>query len=88
MFDGQVESEKTINLLYDDVSHHYHVINNVTGALSWKYFCKGCNKGCESGITIRCQETCSDCMSVPPCPYADVRIPCESCKTVYELCVF
>jgi len=27
-----VESEKRINLLYDDVKHHFHVINNVTGA--------------------------------------------------------
>jgi hypothetical protein len=34
VFDGQVESEKRINLLYDDVTHHYHVINSVTGALS------------------------------------------------------
>ena len=30
-FDGKVESEKRINLLYDDVEHHYHVINNITG---------------------------------------------------------
>ena len=30
-FDGQVESEKRINLLYDDVEHHYHVINNIIG---------------------------------------------------------
>jgi hypothetical protein len=26
IFDGQVESENRINLLYDDVTHHYHVI--------------------------------------------------------------
>jgi hypothetical protein len=26
----------------------------------------------------RCQETCSDCISVPPCPNPDVRITCES----------
>jgi hypothetical protein len=63
---------KKINLLYGDVTLHYHVINSMTGALSSKYFCKGCNKGCESGVMHRCQETCSDCMSVPPCPYADV----------------
>jgi hypothetical protein len=30
VFDGQVESEKRIKLLYDDVTHHYHVINSVT----------------------------------------------------------
>jgi hypothetical protein len=32
-FDGQVQSEKRINLLYDDVTHHYQVINSMTGAL-------------------------------------------------------
>ena len=31
-FDGQVESEKRINLVYDDVNRHYHVINNLTDA--------------------------------------------------------
>jgi len=84
MFDGQVVSEKRINLLYDNVEHHFHVINNVTGALSRRYFCKGCNKGCESGVTHKCQNACSDCMSVPPCPYADVRIPCEACNRQYR----
>jgi hypothetical protein len=34
IFDGQVESEKRINLLYDDVKRHYHVINSLTGALT------------------------------------------------------
>jgi len=84
MFDGQVESEKRINLLYDDVNHHFNVINSVTGAISRQYFCNGCNKGCDSGVTHRCQETCSDCMSIPPCPYADVRIPCESCNRQFR----
>jgi len=31
-FDGQVESEKRINLVYDDVNKHFHVINSLTGA--------------------------------------------------------
>jgi len=30
-FDGRVESEKRINLVYDDVERHYHVINNIKG---------------------------------------------------------
>jgi len=33
-FDGQVESEKRINLVYEDVKRHYHVINNLTGAMA------------------------------------------------------
>jgi hypothetical protein len=32
-YDGQVESEKRINLVYDDVRRHFHVINSLTGAL-------------------------------------------------------
>jgi len=59
-FDGHVESQKRINLLYDNVKHHLHVINSVTGALSRRFVCKGCNKGCESGVTYKCQGTCSD----------------------------
>jgi hypothetical protein len=61
VFDGQVESEKRINLLYDDVTHHYHVINSVTGAFARRFVCKGSNKWCQRGVTHRCQETCSDC---------------------------
>jgi hypothetical protein len=40
VFDGLVESEKLINLLYDDVTHLYHVINTLTGALSRQFTCK------------------------------------------------
>jgi len=68
-FDGLVESEKRINLVYDDVKRHYHVINNLTGVMARRYICKGCNKGCERGVTRKCGETCSDCKSVLPCIY-------------------
>jgi len=84
MFDGQVDSEKRINLVFDDVKHNFHVINSVTGALSREYFCEGCNKGYGGGVTHRCQETCSDCMSVPPCSYDAVRIPCELCNRQFR----
>jgi hypothetical protein len=84
MFDGQVESENRINLLYDEVSQHFHVIGSLTGALYRKYVCKGCNRGCDGGVTHKCQETCSDCMSIPPCPYADVRIPCTECNRQFR----
>jgi hypothetical protein len=33
IFDGQVESEKRINLYYN-VTHHYYAINSVTGAFA------------------------------------------------------
>jgi hypothetical protein len=34
MFEGQVDSPKRINLLYDNVERHYHVIVNITGAMA------------------------------------------------------
>jgi hypothetical protein len=60
IFDGQVESEKIINLLYYDVTHHYHVINFVRDALLRQFVCEDCNIGCKSGEMHRCQEKCSD----------------------------
>jgi len=39
IFEGQVTSEKRVNLLYDDVNRHYHVITNLTGAMSKRYIC-------------------------------------------------
>jgi len=75
MFNGQVESEKRINLVYDDVKRHYHVINSLTGAMARRYVCRGCNKGCERGVTHKCGETCSDCKSIPPCTFAEERVP-------------
>jgi len=80
LFDGQVESEKRINLLYDDTTYYYHVITYITGTMAKTYVCKGCNKGCKRDVTYKCEQSCSDCMSVPPCAFYDVRIPCESCS--------
>jgi hypothetical protein len=77
LFDGHVDSPKRINLLYDNISRHYHVINNLTGAMVKKFICKACNKGCERVWTHMCDQTCSDCMSSPPCVSTGVRIPCD-----------
>jgi len=44
MFEGHVESNKRLNLLYDDVDRHYHAIKNLTGAMAKKYACKACKK--------------------------------------------
>ena len=83
-FDGEVESEKRIILLYDDVTKHYHVTNNLTGAMTRRYVCKACNKGCRRGVTHKCGETCSDCKSVPPSMYSEDRVPCESCNRKFR----
>ena len=83
IFDGQGTSEKRISLLYD-VNRHYHVIANLTGATVKRCVCKGCNKGCRSRVMHKCQETCNNCSTVPPCVYTHVRIPCESCNKTFR----
>ena len=80
IFEGQVDSPKRINLLYDDVEQHYHVIVNITGAMAKKYVCNACKKSSASDATNRCEQTCSDCMTSPPCVYNSVRIPCAECN--------
>jgi len=69
IFDGQVQSEKRINL-YDETERHYHVICNITAAMSKRYVCNACNKSCYTDVTHKCEQTCSDCMSVPPCAFS------------------
>ena len=80
MFDGQVEPPKRINLLYDDVETHYHVISNLTGAMARKYVSKECNKSCRRDVTNVCDQTCSDCMVSPPCAFYHVRQLCAECN--------
>jgi hypothetical protein len=88
VFDGQVESEKRPNLLFDDVTCHYHGITNVTGAMAKRYVCKGCGKGCDyrDDVKHKCDQECSDCMSISQCAFADDdrRILCESCNRTFR----
>jgi recombinational DNA repair protein RecR len=63
MYYGQVDSPKRINLLYDDVTRHYYLINNLTGAMANRFVCEACNKGCYRDVTHICDRTCSDCKS-------------------------
>ena len=37
MYDGGVPSSKRLNLLYDDVTRHYHVLVNLPGAMAKRY---------------------------------------------------
>jgi len=80
MFEGQIESFEQLNLLYDDVERHYHVITNLTVAMAKRYVCKACNKVCKSDVTHVCDQTCSDCVASPPCASGDFRIPCDECN--------
>jgi len=50
MLEGQVDSSKHLNLVYDDVERHYHVIANLTGAMAKRYVCKACHKSCGRDI--------------------------------------
>ena len=84
IFEGQVVSEKRVNLLYDEATRHFHVIANLTGAMSKRFICEGCSKSCRSGVTHKCSEACSDCLSIPPCISTNVRIPCGSCNRTFR----
>ena len=84
IFEGNVTSEKRVNLLYDDVTRHYHVTANLTGAISKRYIYEGCSKNCRSGVTHKCSEECTDCLSIPPYIGTYVRIPCGSCNRTFR----
>ena len=88
VFDGQFESEKRIHLLYDGTTRHYRVITNVTGAMAKRYVSKGCGKGGSRDVTHKCEESCSDCMSIPPCAISGDQIPCESCNRTFGSQIF
>jgi len=77
IFEGQVDSSKHLNRLYDDVERHYHVITNLTWAMAKRYVCKACHKNCGRDITHVCDQTCSDCMASPPCAFSDARTYCD-----------
>jgi len=80
MFEGRFESVKRLNLLYDDVERHYHVVTNLTSYMAKRYVCKLCNRICRSDITHVCNLTCRDCMTNPPCAFSEFRIPCDECN--------
>ena len=44
MYEGRVETSEGLNLLYDEVIRHYHVIGNLTAAIAKRYVCKACGK--------------------------------------------
>ena len=75
MFEGQVDSTKTTNVLFDVVKRNYHIMVNITGAMAKTFMSKACNKSCASDPTHICDQTCSDCMARPPCAFSAVRTP-------------
>jgi hypothetical protein len=51
MFEGRVDSPALINLLYDDVTRHYHVIGSLTCSMAKQVVCKCIVKGCRNDST-------------------------------------
>jgi len=49
-----------------------------------RYICEASNGSSRSGVTHKFRETCTDCMSIPPCICTDVRIPCEACNRTFR----
>ena len=82
MYQGHVDSDKRVNLLFDEVTQHYHVMANLTGAMAKRYVCEGCNKGSKYGVEYTCEHKCSECMVSPPCISAGPRIPFEMPETL------
>ena len=60
MLEGQVESLQRLNILYDDVTRHYHVIARLTDAMAKQFVCKSCGKGCRHYTAHKCDSTCRD----------------------------
>ena len=80
MHQGHVKSDKRINLLFDEETRNYNVIDNLRGAMAKRYVYEGCNKGCKYGVVHTCEQKCSDCMVSHPCISAAIRIPRELCN--------
>ncbi len=57
MFEGHVETSERLNLLYDEVTRHYHVIENLTAAMARGYVCEACGKYCRCDMTHTCDQT-------------------------------
>jgi hypothetical protein len=83
MFDGQVTSAQSINLLND--GEYYCVIANMTVAMAKLFVCAACNKGCERGAQYRCDASCDVCSVISPCIQDIARNPATSVKDTLEI---
>ena len=65
IFEGQVDSTKRLNILYDDVEHQYHVIANLTAAIARKFVCEGCKEACTSDVRHPATRNVATALPVP-----------------------
>jgi hypothetical protein len=84
MFEGQVESSKRLNLLYDDFTRHYYVIASLTGAMIKQYVYKVFNRGYRNDVIHVRDKTCCDCLVKPPCVSACFLIPCDEFDSYFR----
>jgi len=56
MFQGLVESDKRLNIFFDEVTQHYHVFAILRGAMAKRYICEACNKGCRCDVLHTCKQ--------------------------------
>lgn len=84
-FEGQSHSEKRLNLLYDQDTEHFNVIVNLTAAMAVSFVCHGCNNGFRRGENHTCSNSCSSCMSIPPCTSSGgITVYCNDCGRYFR----
>jgi len=84
MFEGQVDSPKRLNILYDAVERHYHVIAQFTGAMAKEYVCKECSKECKRDIANVCDQTFAIAWSVRRAHSRSFESPAKSAIGTFE----
>ena len=65
MFEGQVDTSKSLNLPYGDVGRHYHIITNLNGAMAKRYVCSACHRSCRRDITHVCDQIAATVRRAP-----------------------
>jgi hypothetical protein len=80
MYEGRLELPMRINLLYEELTRHYHVIGSLTGAMTKQFVCKCCGKGSHIDAAQKCDHSSSDCKANSPCVFSCVRISCADCN--------
>jgi hypothetical protein len=79
MYQGHFDSDKCINLLFDEVTQHYHFIAKLQGPWLNNVFVTAVTKNVDMARNTLAK-TSSGCMLSPPCISAGPRIPYDLCN--------
>lgn len=82
IFEGDVESNKKINLLYHN--NHFNVISSLTAAFCCDYYCEDCHVPYNTKNQHRCQRTCPQCQSSPLCEKIAQETDCSDCNRKFR----